>query len=147
MTRWTRSLTWTALAVALVGGGAGCMHGRLGPSDGAEVAAKRVDRALDHLDVTDAQRAQIEPVALEMAAELLALRPGVERLRTIAMAQWNAETPDVAAVHQQVDAELDTLRQTLHRLVDQAATVHGALTPEQREEIASAAAHHRRWHR
>jgi len=140
-----RTLFAIALTLLVAGTAASCHHRRFGPADGADVAARRVDHALDHLDASEEQRAQLEPVLLEMAAELLALRPGAERLRTVALAQWNAETPDVATVHQQLDAELDTLRLTLHRLVNQAATVHGALTPEQREEIAATAERHRRW--
>src|SRR5262245_53175298 len=102
--RW---IYWVS-AVVLAATVAGCGRGDRGwHHDDGDAVAWHVDRALDHLDATDEQRRTLDPLAREMAAEMLAMRPGAERLRALAMTEWNATTPDVAALHKQLDAELD----------------------------------------
>jgi Spy/CpxP family protein refolding chaperone len=147
--RSTRFLYLGALGVGLAAVTSGCFHGRhWGHDEGdPEAVSKRVDRAMDRLDVTDAQREQIEPIALQMASELVDLRQRTQRLRRAAMVQWKASTPDAALLHQQVDQDIEAVRQSMHRLVDQAVTVHNTLTQEQREEVASAAERFERWRR
>jgi hypothetical protein len=145
--RWNRAVASTLLGMVMMAGLAGCWRDRSCHRGEADALACHVERALDHVDASAAQRRTVEPLAREMAAEVLALRPGAERLRSLVMAEWNAATPDVDVLHQQVDAELDRVRATAHRVIDQAARIHGALTPEQREQVARAADWHRRWHR
>jgi len=48
-----------------------------------------------------------------MTAELLALRPGAERLRSLVMVEWDAATPDVGWVCGQMEASLATAKKVL----------------------------------
>lgn len=149
MNRWTHGVSLAALGLCLATVSAGCFHGdrRWRRHSDAEAIARRIDLAFDHLDLTEAQRATLEPIVREMVAELTELRQRARRLRADTVAQWEAQVLDVAEMHRRIDAETEALRATLHQLVDQVATVHGTLEPEQREEIANAASRHRRWHR
>lgn len=139
MNRTVRSLGLASLALAMAATAGGCFHGGWHHRDDGAPAdvARHIDRAFDHLDVTAEQRAQLEPVALAMAAEISTLRQRTQQLRADALKQWDATTPDAAELHQRVDDEVEALRQNLHRFVDQMVTVHDTLTPEQREEVAS----------
>jgi Spy/CpxP family protein refolding chaperone len=145
MYRRNRNFFLGALGLALATTALGCSHGGWRHGDEGEPAAvaRHLDKVFDHLDVTAEQRTQLEPVALAMANEIASLRQRALGLRADALAQWEAATPDAAELHQRVDQDIEALRQSLHRFVDQAIAVHDTLTPEQREEVASHAGRHR----
>ena len=130
--------------VALTGFG-GCGH-HPNPRDPAQVAAfvnERVDDALDDLDATPDQRAQIHAIADRMVAAAKDVHAGHDEVRAAFLAEWKAEKPDRAKLHALVDARADALRKLAHEAVDAGADAHDVLTPAQREKVTKKI---ERWH-
>ncbi len=127
-----------AAVVALTGFASGCgRHGH--PRDPAQVQAfvdSRTSHALDDLDATPDQRAQVKQLVDAVVADGLKLRDGQREAARALVAQWDAATPDAAQVHALVDARVDALRAFAHEAADAALKVHGVLTPEQRAKVS-----------
>lgn len=118
------------------GGGMG-MHGRHhgGGMGGPEGMARRLDRMLDGLNATDAQRAQIRQIAQAAAADLRAQREASRGLRERAMQVFTAPTVDAAAaesLRQQMMAQHD---QASRRMTQAMVDMARVLTPEQRAKL------------
>jgi Spy/CpxP family protein refolding chaperone len=134
-TRILLTLAGAAGVVALAGWGH-CGPPR--PRDPAEMAAfvrDRVDDALDDLDATDAQRAQIHAIAERALAKAATLHQGHEADRAELLAQWNSATPDRAKLHAMVDQRFEAMKAMAHEAVDAGIEVHDVLTPEQRAKV------------
>jgi periplasmic protein CpxP/Spy len=112
-------------------GGAGMMFG-----GSPERVARGVDRMLDGLNATDAQRTQIKQIAQAAAVDLKAQHEGTRALREKSMQIFAAPTVDAAAaesVRQQLGVKHDDAsRRTLQAMLD----VSRVLTPEQRAKLA-----------
>jgi hypothetical protein len=115
-------------------------------------ASRRIDRALDWLDVEGEARERARVAALRLAGEAEGMRADAIRLADEALAQWGRTAPDAGALHRVLDEQLDALRTRAHRVVDDALELHATLDEEQRAEVADAlgsrpgARHgHRRW--
>jgi protein CpxP len=116
------------------GGCAGHRHGR----DPAQVNAfvtERLDEALDDLDATQGQRDQLHAIKDRLLAEATELHKGQQAARGEVLAQWKAEKPDAARLHQLVDERITALRAVAHEAVDAGIEAHGILTPEQRAKV------------
>ena len=126
---------------------AGCHreYGAWGGGGAGRVDAARVDRALDHLDVTDDRRDEVRVLALRLANELAAMRVEGMRVADEALAQWNATSPDAPALHAVLDRQLDEFRVRAHRVVDDALALHAQLDAGQREQVARFATRAPRW--
>ena len=121
-------------------------HGRMGAMSGAPgmmmmfggSAAhmdSSVDRMLDGLKATDAQRSQIKQIATAAAADLKAQHEAARGLHDKAMAIFTAPTVDAAAaeaLRQQVLAQHD---QASKRVLQAMLDVSKVLTSEQRAKI------------
>lgn len=112
-------------------GGGGMMFG-----GSPERVARGVDRMLDGLNATDAQRTQIKQIAQAAAVDLKAQREGTRALREKSLQIFAAPTVDAAAaesVRQQLGVKHDDAsRRTLQAMLD----VSRVLTPEQRAKLA-----------
>jgi Spy/CpxP family protein refolding chaperone len=117
------------------------MHG---PGPGAmmmfggspEQVARHVDRMLDGLNATDAQRTQIKQIAQAAAADLKAQHEAGKALRERGLQIFAAPTVDANAaesVRQQIQAQHD---QASRRMLQAMLDVSRVLTPEQRAKIA-----------
>jgi len=125
--------------------GAGPMHGPMhGPGAGAmmmfsgspEQVARHVDRMLDGLSATDAQRDQIKQIAQAAAADLKGQHEAGKGLRERSLQIFAAPTVDANAaesVRQQIEAQHD---QASRRMLQAMLDVSRVLTPEQRAKIA-----------
>jgi periplasmic protein CpxP/Spy len=117
------------------GGGPGPMAMMFGGPP--EHVARRVDRLLDGLNATDAQRTQIRQIATAAAADLSAQRKAGHGLREQALQAFTAPTVDAGAaesVRQQMSAQQDQAsKRTLQAMLD----VARVLTPEQRATLGS----------
>ena len=113
------------------GGGGGMMFG-----GSPERVARGVDRMLDGLNATDAQRTQIKQIAQAAAVDLKAQREGTRALRDKSREIFAAPTVDAAAaesVRQQLVVKHDeNSRRMLQAMLD----VSRVLTPEQRAKMA-----------
>ena len=100
-----------------------------------EQAARSVDRMLDGLTATDAQRAQIRQIVTTAAAELKAQRDTGRGLQEKGMQIFTAPTVDAGAaesLRQQMSAQRD---QASKRMLQAMLDVAKVLTPEQRAKI------------
>lgn len=113
------------------GPGAGMMM--LGGSP--EHMGRGIDRMLDGLGVTDAQRTQIKQIAMAAAADLKAQREAERALREKGMQIFVAPTVDAAAaesVRQQMQSQRD---QSSKRVLQAMLDASKVLTPEQRAKL------------
>jgi Spy/CpxP family protein refolding chaperone len=127
----------TAGVVMLSGFRGGCGHRPHG-HDPAEVAAfvsDRVDDALDDVDATEAQRAQIHAVKDRLLARAQTLRDGHRAVRDEVLAQWKSDAPDRARLQALVDQRVEATRAFAQEAIDAGVEVHAILTPEQRAMV------------
>lgn len=113
-------------------GGGGMMFG--GPMGG-----HGIDRMLDGLGVTDAQRAQIRQISMAAAADVRAQREAGRALHEKGMQLFGAPTVDAAAaeqLRQQMVAQQD---QSSKRMLQAMLDMGKVLTPEQRAKLAQRA--------
>jgi len=147
-----RGLKWLAASVVLAmagtvavsawadrgaGGHGGHRMGSHGMFLGSpEHMARGIDRLLDGVDATDAQRTQIKAIVQQAAADLKGQRDAGRTLRDQAMQLFTAPAVDAAAaesLRQQMLAQHDTAsRRTLQAMLE----ISGVLTPEQRATLA-----------
>jgi Spy/CpxP family protein refolding chaperone len=84
------------------------------------------------LELTDAQRRQVETLRSESERQLAPLREQLAARRKELSALWSAEKPDRAALLKK-EAELEGVRQKMRQVaLDQRLAYLGLLTPEQR---------------
>ena len=111
-------------------GGAGLF---IGPPD---MVARRVDRMLDGVGASDAQRTQVRQIAQAAAADLTAQRDAGRGLRAQALQIFTAPSVDAAAaesLRQRMVAQHD---QASSRMLKAMLDVASVLTPEQRMKLA-----------
>ena len=124
-------------------------HGEGGPGMGMgmgmgmmgnpERLGRMVDRMLDGLNATDAQRSQIKQIAQAAGVDMKAQRDGHRALHEKALQIFTAPTVDAAAaeqVRQQMLAQHDQMsKRALQAMVE----VSKVLTPEQRAKLGERA--------
>ncbi|MEP6873743.1 MAG: Spy/CpxP family protein refolding chaperone [Burkholderiales bacterium] len=102
-----------------------------------EHVGRGMDRMLDGLAVTDAQRTQIRQIAMAAAADLKGQRDAGRALREKGVQIFAAPTVDAAAaesLRQQMLAQHD---QASKRMLQAMLDVSKVLTPEQRAKVAA----------
>ncbi|MBC8055914.1 MAG: Spy/CpxP family protein refolding chaperone [Rhizobiales bacterium] len=108
-----------------------------------ERVGRSVDRMLDGLNATDAQRSQIKQIAAAAAADLKIQREAGSGLREQAVRIFTAPTVDGAAaesLRQQMSAQHE---QSSKRMLQAMLDVAGVLTPEQRAQAGERIAQRR----
>ncbi|MCB9553569.1 MAG: hypothetical protein R3F65_29725 [bacterium] len=131
-----------AAVVGLFALGAGVVHA--GPwsrgGDKSERARKfvewKLDDALDELDATEAQRAQVEKIVFALFDEGVAKLGDREVFREELLSLWQQPSPDAAAAHALVEARIEVLRALAHQAVDSSLEVHKVLDAKQRDAVA-----------
>ena len=111
-------------------GGAGLFMGR------PEWVARRVDRMLDGVGASDAQRAQIRQIAQAAAADLTAQRDAGRGLRAQGLQLFTAPSVDAAAAESLRQRMLAQHDQASRRMLQAMLDVANVLTPEQRTKLA-----------
>ena len=111
-------------------GGAGMFMGR------PEWVARRVDRMLDGVGASDAQRAQIRQIAQAAAADMTAQRDAGRGLRAQAVQILTAPSVDAAAAESLRQQMLVQHDQGSSRMLKAMLDVANVLTPEQRMKLA-----------
>ena len=96
---------------------------------------RMVDRMLDGLNATDAQRSQIKQIATAAAADLKAQAQAGRGLRQRAMQAFTAPNVDAAAVEQIRQQMLQQHDQMSRRMTQAMLDVARVLTPEQRARL------------
>lgn len=126
------------LAVAALGLGALALAAFRGHGDPAQREAavtRRVEKMLDDVQATPAQRQQILALKDKLVADGKALHASHADTRTRLLALWNADQPDPAQVHALVDGRADAMKAFADEVADAVLQVHGLLTPAQRAQI------------
>jgi protein CpxP len=114
------------------GGMAGMMFG-----GSPERAARMIDRMLDGVDATDAQRAQVKQIAAAAAVDLKTQMQAGRELRERGMALFTAPNVDAGAVEQLRQQMLQQHDQMSRRTAQAMLDVARVLTPEQRAKIGA----------
>ncbi len=123
------------------GGGPGWghhMHGGMGGGmfgGSPERMGGMIDRMLDGLNATDAQRAQIKQIAMAAATDMKAQAQSGRSLRQRGMQIFTAPTVDAAAAEQLRQQMLQQHEQMSKRMTQAMLDVARVLTPEQRAKI------------
>jgi Spy/CpxP family protein refolding chaperone len=100
-----------------------------------ERMGRMIDRMLDGLNASDAQRGQIKQIAGAAGADLKAQAQAGRALRQRAMQAFTAPTVDAAAVEQVRQQMLQQHDQMSRRMTQAMLDVARVLTPEQRAKI------------
>jgi periplasmic protein CpxP/Spy len=96
---------------------------------------RMIDRMLDGLNASDAQRAQIKQIAAAAGADLKAQAQAGRALRERSMQAFTAPNVDAAAVEQVRQQMLQQHDQMSRRMTQAMLDVARVLTPEQRAKI------------
>ena len=127
--------TFAVTVQAFPGHGPRGGHAAMGMG-GMPMMGKHLDRMLDAVNATEAQRTQIRQIATAAAADLQAQREAGRALRQQSMALFTQPTVDAnaaEALRQQMLARHDQAsRRSLQAMLD----ISRVLTPEQRQQLA-----------
>lgn len=125
-----------AAPLALAGfGPPGCHgHGDLDPETAKSFVLHGVDRALDHVEATDAQRAEVTAIVEEAVPEALALKGEADALRERfhEAVKAGGEPDEVEALRQEMLSLVDRSSRTA---LERVGAVRAVLTPEQWEKV------------
>jgi protein CpxP len=113
------------------GGGMGMMFGGGSP----ERMGRAIDRMLDGLNASDAQRSQIKQIVAQAAADLKAQAAAGRGLRQRGMQIFTAPNVDAGAAEQLRQQMLQQHDQMSRRVTRAMLDVANVLTPEQRAKI------------
>ncbi len=128
--------TFTLAAMAAPHGGPGHgMHGG-GMMGSPERMGRMVDRMLDEVKASDAQRAQVKQIVQAAAADLKGQREAARELRQRAMQLFTQPTVDANAVEALRQQMLQQHDQASRRMTQAMLDVSRVLTPEQRTQLA-----------
>jgi len=118
-----------------MGGGHGKAHGGMMFEGSSERAGRGMDRMLNGLGATEAQRAQIRQIMQAAATDMKAQREAMRALHDKSRQIFTAPTVDAAAaesVRQQLQVKHDEMsRRRLQAMLD----ASNVLTPEQRAKL------------
>jgi protein CpxP len=119
-------------------GGRGARHHMAGGLWGGspERLGRMVDRMLDGLNATDAQRSQIRQIAQAAAADVKSQREAGRGLREKGMDIFTAPNVDPAAAEQLRQQALAQHDQVSRRMTAAMLDISRVLTPEQRAKLA-----------
>ena len=123
-------------AIAVACGARRAHHASRSPEQLQQHVSARVDRVLDDIDASDRQRAKVRQVEERLFTEFRNVHAASKPARAKALAEWRSERPDARALHALVDQRARDYTHAMHAMVDGMLSVHEALNPEQREEIA-----------
>lgn len=129
--------TFGLTAMAQPGGPGGHHHGmRAEAGPGLPMMGPHLDRMLDSVKATDAQRTQIRQIADAAAKDLKAQRESGRALREQMMALFAQPTVDAQAAESLRQQMLARHDQASRRMMQAMLDVSRVLTPEQRQQLA-----------
>jgi len=106
------------------------------PAKMEQMFTKRVNKMLDEVQATPAQRQQILAIKDKLVADGKALHATHADTRKKLLALWQSDQPDAAQVHALVDGRADAMKGFADEVADAMLQVHGILTPAQRATIS-----------
>jgi Spy/CpxP family protein refolding chaperone len=137
------ALLGTGAWAAATARGPGGWHGRWHAEHAREHFRVMLERSLDEVGASEAQRAQIVEIAERTAAELEALHPDRLALREELTTQLSAPSIDREVLERLRSEHLASIESASQVLVVALADAADVLTPEQRVRLAQL--HRERW--
>lgn len=134
----TRGLTALALAFVALGAAPACKHS---PEERAVKVVKHVSRKLD---LNEAQKAELEKLASEAAADFKSTRPQRAELAKEVEKQVLAEKADVTEIRKLMDGQQARRKEMMDKWLTKVADFHAKLTPEQKQKAAELMKKHAR---
>lgn len=135
----------SGVAVLATDGGVSAMHHMAGPVSQADMAA-HINKVCQHfyieIDATDAQKATLDPIFKQAAADLMPLFQQLHTGHAQVLSLLAAPTIDRAALEQASATQIavhDQIAQRMTRLVEDSSVV---LTPDQRQKLVAHLAQH-----
>lgn len=129
----------TGLSACAVSHGAGGHHGMAANASPADVA-NHIDLALKHvyaeIGATDAQKAQLEPIVKQAAADLMPLHTQLHAAHKSALSLFTQDSIDRAAIEAARAQNMQIIDQATKRVAQLFADVAEVLTPAQRKSLA-----------
>jgi periplasmic protein CpxP/Spy len=116
------------------------------PAQMEQMFTKRVQKMLDDVQATDAQRQQILAIKDKLVADGKALHASHADTRQKLLALWNSDQPDAGQVHALVDGRADAMKGFADEVADAMLQVHGILTPTQRAKVGAKLQEHLQQH-
>jgi len=105
------------------------------PNRAYQHITSKVDKLMNEINATDAQRAQINQLKDKLFQEGMSLRQNRQSLRQQLFANWDAAQVNASDVHAQVDKQVDAWRAFAHGAADASIQLHDLLTPDQRTQL------------
>ncbi len=125
------------VTLSAFGGPGHWRHGQFSEEHAQKFATFIVDKSLDDVNATDAQRTQInalkDQVVRDMSVAVKARKETAQKL----LVQWESDKPDAKAVHAAIDERIEEMRKVAHQAADDALQVHEILTPGQRATLTA----------
>ena len=103
---------------------------------------RRVDRLMDQINATDAQRTQINQIKEKLFSEGMDLKSSQRALRRDLLADWDAPQVNADDVNARVDKQVEAFRAFAHDVANASIQLHDILTPEQRAQVKTELANH-----
>lgn len=94
-----------------------------------------LDRALNRIDATDAQRKRAEASKESMVKDAGAMIKSLEAMRAQVLTQWRSDKPDAKIIHATLDKAGLLITQFAHDGADEVIGFSGTLTKEQRVRV------------
>lgn len=102
-----------------------------------ERAASRLEKSLDSIEATDAQKTALRPIAESLVAEAAPLLDDKDAIFAAVTTAWKSERPDAASLHALVDTETAKINDVARSAANSFVEAHAILTPEQRTTLAT----------
>lgn len=107
------------------------------PEEAKQRAAARLEKGLDSIEATDAQKKALRPIAESLVAEAAPLLDDRDVILAAVTTAWKSERPDAASLHALVDAEAAKINDVARTAAESFVEAHAILTPEQRATLAT----------
>jgi Spy/CpxP family protein refolding chaperone len=133
---WFKKLGLVLLGLVTIGTLGAFRHG----GHGGFMSGARLDKMLDEVNATADQRAKIHAIHDQLVTKRKALQATRKDDLKALLAQWDAATPDSAAIHAKIDQRAQAMQSFAHDVADALVQVHGVLTPDQRATLS------KKWH-
>lgn len=130
-----KAIWWMAAVGAMGVLAVGC--GRGTPEEHMTRAAHHgVDRALDRLNATAAQRETANARLEVLLADAKPVLQSGQKTREVVVEQLAAPQPDAQKIHAAIDAQADAMKALAHKTADAVLQFRSELTAEQQRELS-----------
>ena len=136
----------TVLAIAAIASvaAAAAQRGHRNPKAAHDFISRKLDRMMDDIKATDAQRTQINQLKEKLFSEGMDLRKSGHDLRRELLAGWDAPQINADDLHARLDQQIEAVRAFAHDAANASIQVHDLLTPEQRAQLKQEMGKHAR---